>query len=378
MSNIHIALVGGQPVPVYLGIKDNHEARLVVLVHSTKSRPEAERIAAMFPKRTFRYVECSPVDLADISGVAEGLFSEYKDDAVVVNLTSGTKLWTLGFFRVFLFSDHVRFIYVDQNNVITDIQSREQKESSIDKLDLFRLYGTRLDSCRLYTEYTQADFGVATKIEELRRSFKSVFFELDDKVRQSLCDGDGQFVTKGGSVITYYPTESRLVLDLINMRSGYNKYVKLQSPHVLDLVFNAGWFELKTAKAISENNKVGEVLLNCKFADQEGIAKNEIDIIAEIGNRLLFVECKTMIHNATDIDKFRSAVRNFSGTSSMLLFVTNDAIKDSNRLVYNHAIEKCRDNQIESFNFAYWKDHILKASSINDIINQNINQQNKR
>ena len=120
------------------------------------------------------------------------------------------------------------------------------------------------------------------------------------------------------------------------------------------------------------------MLLNCKFVDQEGITKNEIDVIAEIGNRLLFVECKTMIHNATDIDKFRSAVRNFSGTSSMLLFVTNDEIKDSNRLVYNHAIEKCRDNQIESFNFAYWKDHILKAPSINDIINQNINQQNKR
>ena len=377
MSRIHIALVGGQPVPVYLGVKDDHEARQVVLVHSAKSRTEAERIAAMFPNRTFRYVECSPVDLSDISRVAEGLFAEYKDNSVTVNLTSGTKLWTLGFFRVFLFSDQARFIYVDQNNVITDIQSRSQKGSSIDKLDLFKLYGTRLDSCRLYTDYTPADFDVVTKVDGLRRSFKSVFFELDNKVKQSLCDG-GHYETKGGSFVTYSPENSRLNLDLVNMRYGYRKHVKLQSPHVLDLVFNAGWFELKTAKAICENNKVGEVLLNCKFADQEGIAKNEIDIIAEIGNRLLFVECKTMIHEATDIDKFRSAVRNFSGTGSMLLFVTNDEIKESNRLVYNHAIEKCRDNQIESFNFAFWKDHILTAPSINDIINQNINQQNKR
>ena len=51
MKKVHITLVGGQPVPVYLGIKDNGQANLVILVCSPQSITEAERIKEQFPKR---------------------------------------------------------------------------------------------------------------------------------------------------------------------------------------------------------------------------------------------------------------------------------------------------------------------------------------
>ena len=47
MANVHIALVGGQTYPVYLGIAETSPDR-VILVHSESSLAEAQRIAAEF------------------------------------------------------------------------------------------------------------------------------------------------------------------------------------------------------------------------------------------------------------------------------------------------------------------------------------------
>lgn len=51
--------------------------------------------------------------------------------------------------------------------------------------------------------------------------------------------------------------------------------------------------------------------------------KNEVDIIVFTKKKALFVECKTKLHNSTDIDKFRTVVRNYGGQSSKALFITD-------------------------------------------------------
>ena len=40
---IHIALVGGQPMPVYVGLKET-EAGKVLLIHSSSTKSQAEKI----------------------------------------------------------------------------------------------------------------------------------------------------------------------------------------------------------------------------------------------------------------------------------------------------------------------------------------------
>ena len=85
-----------------------------------------------------------------------------------------------------------------------------------------------------------------------------------------------------------------------------------------------------------------------------------------------------MIYDTTDIDKFRSALRNFSGTSSTGIFVTNDMPNEKSRSRYEHAMEKCKDNGILTFNFSLWKSNPSASPSLNDIINEQLNYQNKR
>lgn len=376
MRKVHITLVGGQPTPVYLGIKDDGQANTVVLVCSPQSRIEAERIKEQFPKRNIVIKECPPVALTEIEALAIGLYEEYSEYDIVVNLTSGTKLWSLTFFRVFYQSAHSHFIYIDQNNCITDILSKESHVGAINTLKRFELYGTPLTSFNLLDDYDANDLRILKELESLRKMNRPEFHQLTARDDCSEIKGSDVQTTEHGSMLEYSGEEKWAMIQIPTFRGTVKK--ELNCPHLPNILFNYGWFELKTALELRKNERINNIWLNCKFADSEGNPKNEIDIIAELGNRLLFVECKTMIRDTTDIDKFKSALRNFSGTSSMGIFVTNDMPNERSRSRYEHAMEKCKDNGILTFNFSIWKSNPSACPSLNTIINEQLNYQNKR
>ena len=375
MKRVHIALVGGQPVPVYVGIRDDVEVREVVLVCSPQSREEGERIRRQFPNHTIRMEECSPVNLSEIEELAQRLGGEFTGCEVTLNLTSGTKLWSLSFFRVFSQISSSRFIYVDQTNTITDILTKDTHIGEIAHITRFELYGTPLTSYTPLSDYDEDDAEVMGKVERLRNFNRSEFAQLTGNFSMELLQNDEMIpMTRNGSCIEYDWDANRVDITLTSYSGGYRKSVTLESPHVFDIVFNSGWFEYKVARELRQISMVGDVWLNCEFADTEGNPKNEIDIIADLGNRLLFVECKTMIKDTTDIDKFRSALRNFSGTSTTGLFVTNDKPRQQ----YSHAMEKCKDNGILTFNYALWREAPLRSPSLAEIIKNQLFTQHKR
>lgn len=82
--------------------------------------------------------------------------------------------------------------------------------------------------------------------------------------------------------------------------------------------------------------------MNCKFPYKKDVDKNETDIVINTGSKVLFVECKTQINNITDIDKFRSVIKNYGGMGSKGLFVTNAKMTDI-------AKAKCEEHGILSF-----------------------------
>ena len=377
MKKIHIALVGGQPIPVYLGIKDDGQANTVVLVCSPQSRVEAERIRAQFPKRNVVMMECHPTDLEQVERLAEALREEYCGDEVTVNLTSGTKLWTLAFFRVFSNHNDTRFIYVDQTNLMVDIMSKESHQCDIDKQTRFELYGTPLTDFYSINEYTDEDKYVMKEIEKIRKINKKAFTKMTNGVtKEILKDENEKSDLESGSSIEWDYVTKWARITLLGLRDMVTK--ELQSEHLFEILFNAGWFELKTALEFKRIPNVKDIWMNCKFTDSDGNAKNEIDVIVDLGTRLLFVECKTMVYDVTDIDKFRSALRNFSGTSSTGIFVTYEKPNENTQERYQHAMEKCIDNDIQTFNFSLWKQDSAHLPSLSQIVEDVLLKQNKR
>lgn len=378
----HIALVGSQPIPVYLGIKSLGEIDRLILVHSEQTKEEADRLAATsIHVREKELVECNPVDLEQIEVCTHELFEKVKDDEVSLDLTSGTKAWSLMFYKRFMALENAQFILVDQNNKVQNLNTFEESVQSIDNDLRFALYGVEMRESTPFSDYTEEDKEVCCQVEKVRKNNIASFASLTADCKLHGAAGTSP-VLEDGSYVEWNKKEHRVDLHLYNSWRNKVEQFVFDSPHAIGIVFHSGWFELKTAMEIDHYvQNVEGIYLNCKFVALEGkskkkLPKNEIDIIVDMGNKPLFVECKTQVCEITAIDKFRSAVRNFSGTSSKAIFVVD--YKNENKAdLYDMAEGKCKDNNIEIFCFSEREKNPL-LPSIDDIVNDNLNKTNKR
>lgn len=349
MANVHIALVGGQTYPVYLGIAETSPDR-VMLVHSRSSLDEAQRIAAEF-KGTgipFLFEPCDPVNVKQVLEKTRMLNKVLSDDDhYTINLTSGTKVWSILFHEAFGTKPHVKFIYVDQSCSIYDLSNGDCRLGApIDTDRVFRLNDTSALDYLDYGDLTDDDMAALHTIKKLTRFNWTAFTALTvlrtDDMKQLLNQRQGAIEYKG-STLSWDRVANQATMSL-ERNDGRRLERELSAPHLFNMLLNAGWFEVEVARHLSRWKHSHEVRLNVMFPYVEGNAKNEIDVIVNTGNRLMFVECKTQIHTLTDLDKFSKAVRNYGGTGCHALFVTFGPMT-------SEASEKCRDNGIIPFSF---------------------------
>jgi hypothetical protein len=347
MAKINISLVGGQTYPVYLGIAESKPDK-VVLVHSETSKGEAERIAKETNVPT-EYKPFDPVDVTKVFAQARNLVKSISaDDQYVINITSGTKVWTIVFYEVFKGLENVEFIYIDQNNNMYNLTTNkvEHVKSQLNTELVLKLNGTHIVSSTKFREYTPDDIRAIDVIKEMRNFDYGEFNELtipNDRTKKDQFEATdiGMFETWNESSVRWDKTHHKVEL-VINDKHGKCKKKTISSPHALHITFFSGWFELYVANMLSSWKYAKEIIMNVKFPYKNNNPKNEIDIIVNTGNRLLFVECKTQIYDITDLDKFRTAVKNYGGMGCKSLFITEGSMKDT-------AAEKCEDSNILCF-----------------------------
>lgn len=345
MKHIHISLVGSQAYPAYLGIVDLKPDG-VILVHSSSTQDEAMMIKTQINIPSQMFV-LDPVDVLDVYQRVNAL-REQIDEAYCysINLTGGTKVWSIAFYEYFRFLPNVKLIYVDQNNRVYDLCTQESHLSAVEiDIDVvFKLNGITSPQRILLSEYNEQDQACIAKIQELRQFSYDGFRSLScptDCNKALLASKEGELFD-GQNHVKWNAAEHWLRVRLFNKR-GVEKSVSLASSHIHTLFFNYRWFELSVALLLSKWSMSKEILMNVRFPySGNQHPKNEIDIIVNTGNKLLFVECKTQISDITDIDKFRTAVKNYGGMGAKALFITLDKMKDT-------AAEKCSDSGIMAF-----------------------------
>ena len=346
---INISLVGGQPMPIYLGMLATSPEQ-TILVHSKQTKQEAELIKSRC-NIPVDLIEFPPIDYIASLRMADAIIHQYEKDQVIVNISSGTKPWAIAFSMLSFEYGNVQLVYVDQTNKIFDITHKELMPTSF-SLDIQTILSYNHQAASNHSnieDYTEGDRKVMKRTEQLRRfnynDFTTLTIPTKDKKwknRLAKCLNPYQEIPLTGSSILYEKKDNRITI-LLKKKDGRSISEILQSPHVGDIVFNAGWFEYHVADLFSKWNFTKEIWLNVKFPYINGQAKNEIDIIVNLGNKLLFIECKTQIFDITDIDKFRTAVKNYGGLGSKSLFVTDT--KD----MKSEALQKCNDNGIIPF-----------------------------
>lgn len=345
-KHIHIALVGGAPTPVYQGIL-YAKPDLVFLVCSETTHAVAENIKCQLPMMEDGDViiyDLSDTDMTQMENVAREIAEIIPDDTdVSLNLSSGLKVWTLVFNNVFreLKPHALIFCMNQQGRVFNMLTGKADEQVQFDMETQFALLGHEVASYTPYSDYTDEDLQVLCQacLWGFRPKYHTAFFKLTEaflKGYNKQSDTAYTHQIDADNTLTWLPDENRFTGCIAG------EPFDLSSPHIWHIMLNTGWFEVYVAKLLSHYYPATDIRLNCLFKTKSNTDKNEVDVIVNTGQRLLFVECKTQVYDTTSVDKFATVVRNYGGLGSKSLFVTNSPMRAD-------AKEKCDDMHITTF-----------------------------
>lgn len=333
-KNINISLVGGQPLPVYIPII-NKQPDVVYLLHSDQTKRLAGNIkqllADKLPKTS---VVLQPLD-TNLDTAARQLKAFASvwcqgDCAATVNVSGGTKGWSIICSNVFGNIGNATVVYIDQNNVVWDIKSstHSMADASVLSLDdyasLFGLESKKTD----FDEYTEADRQAAQQLNKLHSKNAKALGTMAGY----LTDHPNVISTSYNDCTLAWNKAERCFTGFITDHQGRNaQEFTIRSPHCRHLALNTGWFEFLVADLLSRWHLARKVWTNVRFSNPHGSNQNdinEVDVIVETnGGKLLYVECKTKVSKPTDIDKFNTVVKKTGGMGSKMIFVTKEPMK---------------------------------------------------
>lgn len=363
--HLQIALVGGQPTPVYQGIV-HMQPDQILLVCSKETKGIARNIRAQLPSYAEKDVmiyQISDTDIQQMYKTAEMIEqSLIKGITISLNISSGMKLWSIIFNNVFRRKRRsCRTFCIGQDGMLFDLKEKVTKAQVAFDMDTqFKILGHTLKEFSPLSEYTTEDFDVFSHVKDLGFNGKTHqnFHNLTSQFYDSYKRLYGNTLLQKSYQTTYLHHKLVWDAEFQQFQCTINgKEQVFKSPHAPNIVLNTGWFELYVAQFISNKYPTNQIRLNCVFRNKKNTPKNEIDIIVNTGRKLIFVECKTQIFDTTDIDKFRSAVHNYGGLGSKALFVTNAPMKPE-------AEEKCRDHGISTFSFSRYHTGKEKADAL--------------
>lgn len=403
-KKVHITLVGGQQYPIYVGIKEAHPDKLV-MVCSEQSEKDAVRISREvgMDESNVTMVLCDADDVSSANqvikeSIVHNIIDRFSDCEYTVSLTGGPKPWSLFLLKFLYGRNNVRLMYYSQNGDQCDLINASQKQSEIplDMDILFRLKNAEAKHYRKFCEFSEDDFGVITKIDEFLSKNKDLIAcfsvmtnpvqpQNRSQIQSGFCyppeeSGDSNPKIKfgkmnrkfSGSSLNFYIENGREKADgtihIKKKNDDFSQDFYFEAPHLKDLLFFAGWFEVMVARMLSVWKRGKDIRVGVRFDFANSMKmKNEIDIIMNTGNKLLFVECKTKILHLTDLDKFSNVVKTYGGTGSKALFVSYFGIdKDVE--------EKCGATDIIFFSIAdaraRWKAQHVEAGNSRYVVEQ--------
>ncbi len=386
---IHIALIGGQTMPIYLALRET-EAGKVLLIHSAETKQQAEKVRTDIsfekPDRSVELIEIKPYDYRQIREAIENLLDSLAAYTVEVNVSGGTKPWCIVFGMLAGTHKNLQLLYVDQNSVIYNYATSESHNlaGSLSIAEIFRLNQTVVSNHTTFDAYTETDLDVLERVKSIRRKYPKTFNVLTipnkkDKNRYANNIKDAIADPTSCSEIRwdkkYQSAESATTQQYVLLyfvdKCGRHEEFELISPHAFNLVTSSGWFEYELATILHKWSACKEVWLNTIFPYDNKMPKNEIDIIAMVEQKLLFVECKTQVFDNTDIDKFAAAVKNYGGLGAKAIFITQQNMS-------TNAIDKCETNGIAHFSLFDGANKSVKYKELYDLLKKLVQTSNTR
>lgn len=349
---VHITLVGKQTLPVFIPTL-NYAPDKVYLICSKETEEPAKVIQEKLcqlrkDQLIVKILFFDPVNIKKIKKGIRKLCEELSlEDNVSVNISGGTKTWSVVFYQMFCSRKNTICFYHDQNGFLWDFKTEKAVETSTSNVsfnDLCELHNIEIESATNILEYNDEDDDCLEQIREMYDANSYDFCNLTNTMYET--DSNYEKLDDGSS-IERDSQKRNYTIEL----AGY--YTELQSPHLPYLLFNTGWFEYLVARFLSKWEQQKEILLNVKFKLREtGVEINEVDIVVRTEKKYLFVECKTSAFSPSDVDKFNDVAKNYGGIATKRIFVTYKEPAKRNTEKYQKfltVISKCKKLKMPFF-----------------------------
>jgi hypothetical protein len=350
-----ITLVGGQILPVYVGIKEFNPDKIHLLISNESKRnilllkPQISNVSCS------EYV-CNPFDFYSVKTICERIIEKVdQKDEIAFNLTGGTKIMVLAA-QAIIHEKRLKGFYINQDDTLIELPeyNKEKISTHLTIKEFFDLSGHNVYSFYRLKDFTPKDFKVICIIEDFannNRKYSSIINYFRKSYRKiPVC---GKETLQNGVTVKWdknsvvAETNGKMILDIA-------------SDHVIDLFFNAGWWELVVAKEVSKWDKIREICINCElpFKTDNKVMKNEIDILINTGKKLFFIECKSGNVKQEDLNKMRVIKQTYGGIISKSILV-------SRYMPNSNILEKCKELDIEVF---YCTAFNRQVNSLNKLI----------
>lgn len=338
-----IAIIGGQLLPIYIGIKE-FCPDTIHLVVSNQSKDQLNLLLPLLSEKTVQQYTCDAYDFKAIKDLCDKIVSKIGNaEELQFNLTGGTKIMVLAAQAVIL-EKQIAGFYINPDNTYSDLLSYTKKPilCTVSINEFMKLSGHTSFTYKSISDYNADDLNCSRKIEAFAETEQNKYKTITTYFRNNFKVNDPQFPVSGVVKVNNIDVSwnKNCIVATINNRPLLN----FISKNVKDLFLNAAWWEILIAEEISKWNKAKELLIKFElpFKSESSVMKNEIDILINLGKKLIFVECKSGSIKQEDINKMKVIKETYGGHISKSILVSRFPPTKT-------IMEKCKELNVEVF-----------------------------
>lgn len=354
MTRHQIILLGKDITSVYHGIKE-FAPDIIHLLFTEQTREVAEKMYPLLPTsiRCFDYFT-DPYDGNRVMDICRQIHQEFEGE-FLYHLSEGTKPMALAAF-IIAEKMHTRAFYLTQLGELVWLDTFEKvpMQTTLDNEEIIMLSGNVLSGYHDIKELHQQDVYASQHIKHFIERYPHEharimkFFgvicrrQISSLPPSKLLANELRFKIKNGSLLI---TRREKIL------------LRLPQDNAVRLYFKGSWWETLVANQVriwcESKKNAPEAWQNVLFQTSEMSTqtKNEIDVLVNNRQKLIFIECKSGQVTQNDVYKIDGVRETYGGDISR-------AVLASYYPVEHYLQEKCKDLQINLFAPTYFEDRI--------------------
>lgn len=331
-----ITLIGGQILPVYMGIMEKKPDAIHVF-YSKDSKDQFSLLKNVLVGKQLHSYQIDPFNYEEIKAKAEEIIFANTNATFELNITGGTKIMAIACQQVF---NDLKFpiFYIDQKHVLFDITDKKSNPITTKiNIDTFlKISGHTKYQIGSLADFTAEEIKLAEFI--LTQMNSGWYWQTHNELYKK-----GKFQDKSNFKHTHKNVNINWDGKIFTFSNG-NASHSFNTKIGLAIAFTGLWWEILIGKAVSKWKHAYEFKMNLRIKSkvQDQQDKNEIDIVLNTGKNLIFIECKAGDVGQDDINKIKAVADLYGGISSRSILVSRK--KPSATI-----IEKCHELGIDVF-----------------------------